>query len=287
MAKNVAGKPKGFGELEAQARNIRKLVLGMIHKSNSSHIGTSFSIVELLVGLYFSALRVDPARPQWAQRDYFLLSKGHGCAALYATLARRGFADEKMLDGFSVDGGTLWGHSTWKTMPGIEASTGSLGHGLPIGVGLALAAKLDKRPNRVFVLLGDGECDEGSVWEALLYAGHKKLDNLVAIIDYNKVQSFGNTKDVLDLEPFSDKWKAANWAAREIDGHDFGQITKALASVPFEPGKPSVVIAHTVKGKGVSFMENSLDWHYKTPDKEQLEKSIGEIDAKNICKDTS
>jgi transketolase len=241
-------------------------------------VGTALSIVDILVVLYFRAMNIDPQHSLADSRDRFLLSKGHGCAALYATLAARGFSDEKILEGFSVDNGTLWGHSTWKTMPGIEASTGSLGHGLPIGVGMALAAKLDGKKHRVFVLLGDGECDEGSVWEAALFAGHKKLDNLVAIVDYNKIQSFGSTRDVLDLEPFADKWKACKWSASEVDGHGLTALAKVFGSLPFENGKPSVVLANTVKGRGVSFMEHSLDWHYKCPDKAQMSQALGELD---------
>ena len=272
-----------FAGLRDASKHVRKLVLEMTSRSKSSHVGTALSVVDLLVCLYFRILRIDPKNPEDAARDRFLLSKGHGCAALYATLVERGFAKKKMLDGFAVDGGTLWGHSTWKTMPGIEFSTGSLGHGLPVGTGMALAGKLDGAKYRTFVILGDGECDEGSVWEAALFAGHKKLDNLVAIVDYNKVQSFGKTNEILDLEPFADKWKAAKWSVREIDGHDFRQIASALSSVPFEKGKPSAIIAHTVKGKGVSFMEHSLDWHYKSPNELELRKAIGEVNEENVC----
>jgi transketolase len=271
------------GGLARLAARIRKSALQMVYRSKSAHIGSALSAIDILAALYFKVLKIDPKKPLDPSRDRFLLSKGHGCTALYATLVERGFAGRKALDGFSMDGGTLWGHSTWKTMPGIEASTGSLGHGLPIGAGMALAGKLDKAGYRVFVLLGDGECNEGSVWEAALFAGHHHLDNLVAIIDYNKIQSFGSTKDVLDLEPFAAKWLAAKWAVREIDGHDFGEILGALTAAPFEPGKPSAIIAHTVKGKGVDFMENNLEWHYNSPDDKQLEKALGGIDEKSIC----
>ncbi len=275
----VKAKTSGLSDLSIISKQIRKRILKMVCRSGSSHVGTALSIVDILVALYFRALNLDPRHPSADGRDRFLLSKGHGCSALYATLVERGFCDEKILDGFSVDNGTLWGHSTWKTMPGIEASTGSLGHGLPIGAGMALAAKLDTKKHRVFVLLGDGECDEGSVWEAVLFAGHKKLDNLVAIVDYNKIQSFGRTKEVLDLEPFADKWKACKWSVREVDGHDLPALAKVLGSLPFEAGKPSVLLANTVKGKGVSFMEHSLDWHYKCPDKDQLGLAMGELDS--------
>jgi len=256
-------------------------VLAMVHASGASHVGASLSAVDILVSLYFNVLRIDPASPADPARDRLLLSKGHGCAALYAVLAERGFAGKGILEGFSVDGGTLWGHSTWKTMPGIEASTGSLGHGLPMGAGMAIAAKADGRASRVFVILGDGECDEGSVWEAAMLSGHRRLDNLVAIVDYNKIQSLGAVKDVLGLEPFADKWRAFGWEAREINGHSHEEIIAALSAVPFKPGRPSVVIAHTVKGKGVSFMEGELAWHYKSPDAAQLESACGEIDEES------
>lgn len=264
-------------EFASHARNVRLSILRMIKRAKAAHIGAAFSIVELLAGLYFSALRIDPKNPSAPSRDRFILSKGHSCAALYATLVERGFADEKALEGFCADNGTLWGHSTAGTMHGIEASTGSLGHGLPIGVGMALAGKMDKAGYRVFVLLGDGEMDEGSVWEALLFAGHRKLDNLVAIVDYNKVQSFGMTDEVLGLEPLAAKFKAANWSAREINGHSAKEVMEALASVPLEKGRPTAIIAHTVKGKGVSFMEGTVDWHYKCPDDGQYAQAEREI----------
>ena len=259
--------------LEERARRIRRRILKMVHASKSSHVGTALSSVEILVALYFKVMHIDPQKPDWPDRDIFLLSKGHGCSAQYATLVERGYADEKILDGFAKDGGTLWGHATYGTMPGIEAATGSLGHGLPIGLGMAIA----NPKRRVFVLLGDGECDEGSVWEAALFAGHRRQENLTAIIDYNKIQSLGRTKDVLDLEPLADKWKAMRWGVKEADGHDLAQLAKILSKTPIEKGKPSLLIAHTTKGKGVSFMENSLDWHYKNPDDKQMAAALEEL----------
>jgi len=222
-------------------------------------------------------LHVDPARADWPDRDRFILSKGHGTAAVYAVLAECGFFPKEWLDTYCQDGSKLAGHITHHGVPGVEASTGSLGHGLSIGCGMALAGKRDRRPYRVFVMLSDGECDEGSTWEAVLFAHHHCLDNLVAIVDYNKIQAFGTVKEVLDLEPLADKWRAFRWAVREIDGHDYDQIEDALLSVPFEPGKPSAIVAHTVKGKGVSFMENRLVWHYKSPDDEQLVQALAEL----------
>jgi transketolase len=251
----------------------------MTHRARSSHVGTCLSIADILAVLYGEVLHVDPARPDWPDRDRFILSKGHGVAAVYAVFAERGFFPKEWLDTYCQDGSKLAGHITHHGVPGVEASTGSLGHGLSIGCGMALAGKRDGRPYRVFVMLSDGECDEGSTWEAVLFAPHHRLDNLIAIVDYNKIQAFGAVKEVLDLEPLADKWRAFRWTVREIDGHDYEQIEDALTSVPFEPGKPSCIIAHTVKGKGVSFMENQLAWHYKSPNDEQLAQALAEIGA--------
>ncbi|MFH1471044.1 MAG: transketolase [Candidatus Micrarchaeota archaeon] len=265
--------------LHRKAVEIRKKIVHMISRSKSSHIGSALSSVDILVALYFSALRVDPKDHRHAERDRFLMSKGHACAALYATLSERGFFEENKLEGFYVDGGDLPGHSTFLCAPGVEASTGSLGHGLSIGVGMALAGKMDKKKYRTFVLLGDGECNEGSVWEAAMFAGNAKLEGLVAIIDYNKIQSFGFTKEVNNLEPLRGKWESFGWAVKEVDGHDLDALCKAFESIPFDKGKPSVVIAHTVKGKGVSFMENKLEWHYKSPDEGQRKKACEELEC--------
>ena len=247
------------------ARRIRVHTVRMTSRANSSHIGSSFSMAELLAVLYGGGtLRVDPNHPDWPERDRFILSKGHGCAGLYAALAEAGFFPLAELDTFYLNGTRLAGHAT-TTVPGVELSTGSLGHGLPVGTGMALAAKRAGDAHRVFVLLSDGECDEGSIWEAVLFAPQHQLDNLVVIVDYNKIQSLGTVKEVLDLDPFADKWRAFRWGVREIDGHDVNAIHEALNAVPFEPGRPSCVIAHTVKGKGVSFMEDKLLWHYRAP----------------------
>jgi transketolase len=258
---------------------IRAHALRMTHKANASHVGSCLSIADILAVLYGSVLRISPSLLDWPDRDRFILSKGHAAAAVYAALAECGFFPKEWLDTFCQDGSKLAGHITYG-VPGVEVSTGSLGHGLSIGCGMALAAKRDRRPYRVFVLLSDGECDEGSTWEAALFAPHHHLDNLIAIVDYNKIQSFGTVKEVLDLEPLADKWCAFRWAVREIDGHDYEQIEDALTSVPFEPGKPSCIIAHTVKGKGVSFMENQLAWHYKSPNEEQLRQALAELGCK-------
>jgi transketolase len=236
-------------------------------------------MADLLAVLYSKILHIDPTSPDWPNRDRFILSKGHGAAIVYAVLAERGFFPLEYLDTYCQDGSKLAGHITSHAVPGVEVSTGSLGHGLPIGCGLALAGKRDSRPYRVFVMLSDGELDEGSNWEAILFAPQHQLDNLIVIVDYNKIQSFGSVKDVLELEPLADKWRAFRWAVRETDGHDYEQIEDVLTDVPFEPGKPSVIIAHTVKGKGVSFMENRLAWHYKSPNDEQLAQALAELRA--------
>jgi transketolase len=261
------------------AKRIRQHVLRMVHRARSSHVGSSLSIADLLVVLYNRVLRIDPRRPDWPERDRFILSKGHACAAVYAVLAERGFFPVEWLDTYYQDGSHLAGHITHYGVPGVEVSTGSLGHGLSIAAGMALAGKHENRAYRVFALLSDGECDEGSTWEAALFIPHHHLDNLVAIVDYNKIQSFGTVKEVLDLEPLAGKWQAFGWATREIDGHDFRQIEDTLLMVPFESGKPSCIIAHTIKGKGVSFMENQLAWHYRAPDDEELRRAFAELEA--------
>lgn len=261
------------------AKEIRKKIVKMIFNSQTSHIGSALSCVDILTVLYFDILAINPEKPQDPGRDRFVLSKGHAVSALYATLALRGFFPEEVLEEYCIDGGRLSGHSTMGSVPGAEVSTGSLGHGLPMGIGIALAAKHDGNKYRVFILLSDGECDEGSTWEGAMFASHHKLDNLVAIIDYNKLQAFGRIKEVVNLEPLRDKWVAFGWAVKEIDGHNFTQIEEALHKTPFEKNKPSMVIAHTIKGKGVSFMENQIAWHYKSPNKEQLEVALKELDS--------
>jgi transketolase len=250
----------------------------MLHRANGSHIGTCYSMADLLAVLYGGVLRVDPSRPAWPDRDRFILSKGHGAAALYAVLAECGFFPAELLSTYCQDGSRLAGHVSHH-VPGVEVSTGSLGHGLPIGCGMALAARQARRPWRVVVLLGDGECDEGSVWEAALFAGHHRLDNLTAVIDHNKIQSLGHVADVLDLAPFADKWRSFGWAVREVDGHDHAAVEAALRDVPHVAGRPSLLLAHTVKGKGVSFMEDRLLWHYRSPDAPQLARALAELEG--------
>jgi transketolase len=232
-------------------------------------------MADMLAVLYDGVLRHDPGRPDWPERDWFLLSKGHGAAALYAVLAERGYFPPAELERYGDAGSSLLGHAS-HYVPGVELSTGSLGHALPVGCGLALAGKRDGKTHRVFVLMSDGELDEGSNWEAILFAPHHQLDNLCVLLDYNKIQSFGSVKEVLDLEPMIDKWKAFRWEVREVDGHDHDALRTALSSAS-RPGTPVVVVAHTVKGKGVAFMENLLAWHYKSPSKEQLQQALNEL----------
>jgi len=260
------------------AWKIRHHVLMMTNRAKSSHVGSNYSMADLMAVLYGKSLRVDPKNPEWPDRDRFILSKGHGCAALYAVLAERGFFPLEWLDTFYLNGARLAGHATHAGTPGIEISTGSLGHGLPVATGMALAAKRDGKSHRVFALLSDGECDEGSNWEPILFAPQHHLDNLVVIVDYNKIQSLGTTKEVMDLEPFADKWRAFGWAVREIDGHDFAEIETALAELPIQKNRPSCILAHTVKGKGVSFMEDTLLWHYRIPQSEEFEEALAELE---------
>jgi transketolase len=259
------------------ARRIRCDVLRMVHRARASHVGTCFSIADILAVLYAEVLRIDPRDPGGAARDRLLLSKGHGGAALYAVLAERGFFPSAWLDEYCADGSRLAGHATHHQVPGVEVSTGSLGHGLPLGCGMALAAQRDGSPARVFVVLSDGECDEGSTWEAALFAPHHRLENLVAVVDYNKIQSFGSVAEVLELAPLAEKWRAFRWAVTEIDGHDHAALARALRAAPTEPGRPTALIAHTVKGKGVSFMEGELAWHYRSPSDEQLAAALAEL----------
>jgi transketolase len=245
----------------------------------SSHIGSALSIADILAVLYTDILNVDSAKTCDPLRDRFILSKGHAGAAVYATLAESGFFPVAKLDTHYQDGSDLSGHVSHKGIPGVELSTGSLGHGLSVGTGMALGAKMDGKPFRVFVLLSDGECDEGSNWEAILFAPHHKLDNLVAIVDYNKIQSLDWVSSTLALEPFADKWRSFGWSVVEADGHDHDELRSALGNIPAEPGKPTCVIAHTVKGKGVSFMENTVLWHYRTAKGEEYEAAVKELEV--------
>jgi len=261
----------------ALAKKIRIHALRMTSQGGSAHVGSALSIADLLAVLYGRVLSVNPVNPRWEARDRFILSKGHAGVAVYATLAECGFFLVEKLDTHYQNGSDLSGHVSHKGIPGVELSTGSLGHGLPVGAGMAYGAKLDGKDHRIFTLLGDGECDEGSNWEAILFAAHHRLDNLVAIIDYNKIQSLTSVANTLALEPFTDKWRSFGWAVAEVDGHNHQEISEVLQRVPFSEGQPSCLIAHTVKGKGVSFMENTVLWHYRTARGEEYDAALREL----------
>lgn len=260
----------------ALAKKIRLRTLAMVHGAKASHVGSCLSMADILAVLYGAPiLRFDPKKPDWPERDILLISKGHAAAIGFAILGECGYFPVEWLDKYTQNGSLLQGHLSHH-VPGVELSTGSLGHAMAVGCGLAIAAKREKTGRRVFVIVSDGELDEGSNWEAILFAAHHKLGNLTVIVDYNKIQSFGTTAEVADLEPLADKWRAFRWDVREIDGHDHNALAGALSA---PAGQPSVVVAHTVKGKGVSFMENKLEWHYKSPSDEMLALAIAEIEG--------
>jgi transketolase len=259
------------------AKRVRQLALEMVARSNASHIASALSIADILAVLYWKVLNIDPANPGLSTRDRFILSKGHACVGVYASLAAKGFFPEADLLTYGQDGSPLMNHISHKVR-GVEFSTGSLGHGLPFGVGKALAAQRRREGWRTFVLLSDGELDEGSNWEALMFAAHHRLDHLVAIVDYNKLQSLASVEDTLGLEPLADKFRAFGWNLREVDGHDHHALADALGSVPWGSGKPSVLVCHTTKGKGVAFMENKVEWHYRSPNAGQLAQAMAELE---------
>lgn len=255
---------------------VRRHAVNMTSLGKSSHIGSVLSIADILAVLYGNVMSIRPQEPKWPNRDRFILSKGHAGAGVYAVLAETGFIPVDVLKTHYQNGSVLSGHVSHKGVSGVEFSTGSLGHGLPVACGMALAAKIDGKKHRIFTLLGDGECDEGSNWEAFLFAPHHKLDNLTVIIDHNKLQSLTTTDETLNLGPLVDKFHAFGWDVVEVDGHDHEALEAALAETTKE-GMPKVVIAHTIKGKGVSFMENSVLWHYRNPQGEEFENAIKEL----------
>ena len=260
-------------------KDVRLTLLKMIHEAGSGHPGGSLSAVELLVGLYWAKFKHDPKNPDWEGRDYFVLSKGHACPVLYTILAKRGFFPEEELFTFRKLGSRLQGHA-YHGVPGVEASTGSLGQGLSIANGIAYGLSIDGKPNRAYAMVGDGECEEGQIWEAAMSAGFRKMDNLCAILDWNQVQQNNLTKNIKDLEPIVDKWKACRWHVIDIDGHNIEEVIKAYDEAEKVKGAPSVIIGRTVKGKGVSFMELNNKWHGKAPKKDELEKALAEIEEK-------
>jgi len=266
-----------YPNFQTLSKKLRRRILELVYRTGSPHIGSSFSCVDILIALYWQMMSISPEDPSNANRDRFILSKGHGCPALYAVLAEKGFLSGTDLHGFAKDGGTFEQHPRRDIQKGIEVSSGSLGHGLSIGIGMALAARSDSRNFITYVLLGDGELNEGSVWEAAMFAAQHSLDNLVAIVDYNKMQALGFSKDIIDLNPLCEKWSSFGWCCKEVDGHNVVDLQRTLREVPFLKGKPSIVVAHTMKGKGVSFMENSLLWHYRCPDDEEYAMAIKEL----------
>lgn len=260
------------------AYRLRMQSLTMAHKAHTSHIGSALSICDIAAVLYCKVLKYNLDQAKCPLRDRFILSKGHACTAIYAVLAETGFISHEQLETYGQDHSILMNHINHK-VPGVEFSSGSLGHGLPFGAGKAVAAKRKGEAWRIFVLMSDGELDEGSNWEALMFAAHHKLDNLIAIIDYNKLQSLGTVDNTLRVEPLADKFKAFGAAVKEVDGHDHKKLEDALGSAPWVAGRPSVLIAHTIKGKGVSFMENKVEWHYRSPNAEQLAQALAGLES--------
>lgn len=262
------------------ANRIRKHVLEMTNRGGSSHVASAFSMADILAVLYGGGiLNFDPTNPKLPSRDRFILSKGHAGAGVYAVLAECGFFPREKLLQHCQDGSDLSGHVSHKGIPGVELSTGSLGHGLPVGTGMAYAGRLRAERHRIFVMLSDGECDEGSNWEAILFAAHHRLSNLVAVVDYNKIQSLDRVENTIRLEPFADKWRSFGWAVREVNGHDHEELKQVFAGLPFNSDQPSVVLAHTTKGKGVGFMENTIEWHYRTARGANYETAMKDLEA--------
>ena len=256
------------------ANEIRLEVIENSHRTQTPHLGSCLSIVDILVTAYFSTLRLDVANPKNPLRDRFILSKGHGAPALFQVLARRGFYPESLMSDYGEDGSLFAEHSpTPDHLPGIEAATGSLGHGLPMGLGMALAGRVQQRKYNVIALLGDGECNEGSIWEAALLASSQKAENLCAVIDFNRWQATGRSEEIMSLTPLADKWRAFGWSTHEVDGHDMDALVKLLSELPDGSGKPVAIVAHTTKGKGVDFMEDDNNWHYKIPNEKEIDEA--------------
>ncbi|WP_227761858.1 transketolase [Zhaonella formicivorans] len=269
--------PQSVEKLKEICKDVRADIVRMTAEAGSGHPGGSLSSVELMTALYFNVLKHRPEDPSWPDRDRFILSKGHVCPVLYSVMARTGYFPVEELLTLRKLGSRLQGHPSYKALPGLESSSGSLGQGLSIANGLALAAKLNGKDYRVYCLMGDGELQEGQIWEAMMTAPHYKLDNVCAIVDYNNLQIDGKVEEVMGIAPLAKKWEDFNWHVIEIDGHDLNQVLAAYEEAKQCKGKPSVIIANTVKGKGVSFMENVAGWHGKAPNREELEKALAEI----------
>lgn len=272
-----------LNDVEKIAEQIRKDSIWMSTKAGTGHLGPALSIADILAVLYGRIMNYDPKNPYWSNRDRFILSKGHGCLALYSVLAQFGFFDRKLLEEFCSKCDTMLPGHPERKLPGVEANTGSLGHGIAIGAGMAMAGFLANKDYRVFVLTGDGELQEGSNWEAAMTAAHHKLDNLVVIVDRNKLQLGDFTENISQLEPLSKKWDAFGWAVKIVDGHNVKEMMKTFNSIPFTKGKPSVVIASTIKGKGLKFAENKVDWHYKVLTKQQYEEIKRELPLEELA----
>lgn len=264
-------------ELEKIAKSARRNLLKAIYEGKMGHPGGSLSATDILVFLYFSKLRIFPENPNYQNRDIFILSKGHAASALYAVLAERGFFSKDLLKTFGKIDSSLQVHPDMTKVPGVEISTGALGMGLSVGVGMALASRMDGSRSRVYVLIGDGEMQSGQIWEASISASHYKLDNLVAILDYNNIQLLGPVSEIMGIEPVAQKWKARGWEVIEIDGHKMREIDEALKETEEVKGRPSMIIAHTIKGKGVSFMENTAKWHGGAPTEEELKRALEQL----------
>src|SRR3989338_7940599 len=274
---NTVNTKTNFEVLSKTALTIRRDIIKMLGIAGLGHPGGSLSCTDILTLLYFHFLKHDPKNPKWPDRDRLIFSKGHGCPALYSALARAGYFDAQLLLTLRKLGSPLQGHPDMRRLPGIEASTGSLGQGVSIGIGCALAAKFDKKSYTTYVIMSDGELNEGQTWEAAAFASFRKLSNLVMILDYNKYQLSGATKDILDMEPVADKWRAFGWLVREIDGHSHKEIAEAIEWARSSKSAPSVVIAHTIKGKGVSFMENNNHFHGVSPTKDETARALKEL----------
>ncbi|MCL4786619.1 MAG: transketolase [Verrucomicrobia bacterium] len=271
---NAASDP---GNLDLVARRLRFKLIQMSHAAGTPHLGSALSCVDILVAAYWNVVKVDAQNPSDPLRDRFILSKGHAATALYATLAERGFFPKEWLDTFATHRAPLAEQPAPNCAPGVELATGSLGHGLPVGVGMALAGRIQKRHYRVFICMSDGECNEGTVWEAAMFAPAQKLDRLCVVIDYNKWQATGRSNEIMALPSLRDKWSAFGWSAHEVDGHDIASLSRLLNTIPDGSGKPVALIAHTIKGKGVSFMQDDNNWHYRIPKPEEIEAARKEL----------
>lgn len=271
-----------IAKLRKLSTAVRRRDLQMIHTARLGHIGGDFSVTDILVTLYFGVLRIDPLSPNAPDRDRFILSKGHCAGALYTTLALAGFFPEKELETFAQPLSPLNGHPNRNKVPGVETNTGPLGHGLPVAVGTAIASKLTGVDYRVFVVTGDGELQEGSNWEAAMAAAHYKLDNLTLIVDRNRLQQGDGTEQTMHLDPLGDKWRAFGWSVREVDGHDYATLLTTFSATPFEPGKPTCIIANTHKGQGVSFMQDNVAWHHKVPNDVEYAAALKELEEVEV-----